>query len=64
MKKLLLAFLIATPLLQGCVINRLITQDDRINYSQYVETTNKLNLDREKAGLQPIHVMTFDEWER
>ena len=64
MKKLLLVILIATPLLQGCVAYRYFKSEDRDRYSEYVEQTNKLNLDREKAGLQPVHVMTFSEWEK
>jgi hypothetical protein len=35
---------------------------DRSSYSGYVQATNQLNTDREKSGLQPITVMTFEQW--
>ena len=48
--------------LQGCVVSRIMNSQDRKNYSDYVLQTNQLNTDREKAGLPPVKVMTFDEW--
>jgi hypothetical protein len=35
---------------------------DHQNYSNYVLKMEQINTDRQKDGLQPAHVMTFDEW--
>jgi len=60
MKRLLPAVLCV--LLTGCVPMIIMKSMDRDNYSKYVQTTNQLNLDREKSHLEPVRVMTFDEW--
>lgn len=50
------------PLLQGCIVTDTLTIADRKHYSEYRMQTERLNLDREKANLQPVKVMTFKEW--
>lgn len=57
---LLLAILLAC-LSSGCA---LMHASDHEHYSKYVQHTNELNVQREKASLAPIHVLTFDEWYR
>jgi hypothetical protein len=49
-------------MLQGCLASIIMNSQDRKNYSDYVTHTDQINTDREKAGLQPVKVMTFDEW--
>ena len=49
-------------LFTGCVPMIIMNSMDRDNYSKYVQATNQLNTDREKSGLQPVHVLTFEEW--
>jgi hypothetical protein len=48
--------------LTGCVPQMILKSQDRGKYSEYVQETNRLNTEREKSGLTPIHVMGFDEW--
>ncbi len=48
--------------LQGCVPMIVMHSMDRQHYSDYVVQTNQLNFQREKAGLKPVNVMTFDQW--
>jgi len=48
--------------LTGCVPHMIMKSQDRGKYSEYVQETNRLNTEREKSGLSPIHVMGFDEW--
>lgn len=61
--KLLLCSLgISITVLTGCVAQMVTDSQDRHHYSEYVERTNQLNTEREKNGLAPVHVMTFDEW--
>ena len=46
----------------GCVPMMIMKSLDRDHYSEYVQATNKLNTEREQAGLTPVEVMTFEEW--
>jgi hypothetical protein len=48
--------------LQGCVPMIVMNSMDHQHYSDYVTQTNQLNFQRQKAGLQPVPVMTFDQW--
>ncbi len=48
--------------LQGCVPMIVMHSMDRQHYSDYVVQTNNLNFQREKAGLKPVTVMTFEQW--
>jgi len=50
------------PLLNGCVAQIVMNSQDRQHYSDYVTETQRINLEREKAKLQPEKIMTFDEW--
>ena len=49
-------------LLQGCVADMVMKSQDREHYSTYVQETQRLNLEREKVGLAPQKIMTFEEW--
>lgn len=60
--KTLLILLVASLTSTGCVPMIIMRSMDHDHYSQYVETTNQLNTDREKSHLEPLHVLTFDEW--
>jgi hypothetical protein len=57
-----LLVLVLSTLLQGCVADMVMKSQDREHYSDYVKETGRLNLEREKAGLAPQKIMTFDEW--
>lgn len=46
----------------GCVPRMIMRSQDQEHYSHYVEETQKLNLERKKAKLEPVKVMTFQEW--
>lgn len=59
-KILLLAAL--TAMCTGCIPMIIMKSQDRDHYSTYVQETNRLNTEREQAGLAPVKVMTFDEW--
>ncbi len=50
------------PLLNGCVPYIIMNSQDRQHYSEYVTETQRLNLEREKANLAPLAIMTFKEW--
>jgi hypothetical protein len=62
MKPLLTVLLLIGILSTGCVPKMIMNSMDHDKYSEYVQNTNHLNLEREKAGLKPIPVMTFNEW--
>jgi hypothetical protein len=48
--------------LQGCVPTIVMNSMDHQHYSDYVTQTDQLNFQREKAGLKPVPIMTFDQW--
>jgi hypothetical protein len=48
--------------LQGCVPAMVMKSMDHEHYSDYVTKTEQINFEREKAGLQPTPIMTFDQW--
>jgi hypothetical protein len=58
----LTVIVLAATLLQGCVAQIVMKSQDRQHYSEYVTETQRINLEREKANLQPQKIMTFDEW--
>ena len=60
--KLTILLSLAAVLLTGCVAQMVTNSMDHDKYSQYVQETNRLNTEREKSNLAPVHVMTFDEW--
>jgi hypothetical protein len=57
----IICFLVSL-LLQGCVADIVMKSQDRQHYSDYVTETQRLNLEREKAGLAPTKILTFEEW--
>jgi hypothetical protein len=36
--------------------------EDRKNYSSYIQETQRVNFEREKAGLKPETPMTYEQW--
>lgn len=61
MKTLSLAVLCV--LVSGCSIaHRIKESDDREAYLRYRTETDRLNFEREKAGMAPASMLTFDEW--
>jgi len=50
------------PLLHGCVSDIVMKSQDRQHYSEYLTETQRINLEREKAGLAPEKMLTFEEW--
>jgi hypothetical protein len=48
--------------LPGCVPQMVMNSMDHQHYSDYVVKTEQINLDRQKAGLQPVAIMTFGQW--
>ena len=50
------------PLLQGCVVQRVMDSEDRKHYSEYRIQAERLNMEREKAGLPAQSIQTFDDW--
>ncbi len=62
-RKISLSLLALTALLQqGCVAEIVMKSQDRQHYSEYVTETQRINLEREKAKLEPEKTMTFEEW--
>ena len=61
-KRPLILLTIAASLMSGCIPQMVMKSQDRQHYSEYVTETQRLNLEREKANLAPIKVMTFEEW--
>ena len=53
---------LAAMLLQGCIAQRVMKSQDRQHYSEYVTETERINLEREKAKLPPLKIMTFNQW--
>ena len=49
-------------LLAGCVPQMVMQGLDRGNYREYQLEMEKLNFEREKAGLQPKPIPTYNEW--
>ena len=45
-----------------CIAGRIMESQDREAYSRYRTDAERISLEREKAGLAPQHVMTFEEW--
>ena len=62
MKPTLAVLSLTTLLITGCVPMMIMNSFDHDNYLKYVQTTNQLNTDREKSGLEPVRVIPFDEW--
>lgn len=58
----LAAIMLLAVTLQGCVPELVMNSMDHQHYSDYVTSTEQINFEREKAGLQPTPIMTFDEW--
>lgn len=57
--------LVVLPLLAalpGCIPQMVLNSEDHQHYSDYVIKTEQINTEREKDGLQPDKIMTFDEW--
>jgi hypothetical protein len=54
--------LIACPIWQGCIASRIMDSEDRKHYSEYLNETQRINLEREKAGLPASKPLTLDEW--
>ncbi|MSU62637.1 MAG: hypothetical protein EXS31_09600 [Pedosphaera sp.] len=75
-KKLILivslaASLVTASLLQGCVVAavgagigaaKYGSAKQKDAYAKYRTDMEKLNFEREKAGLQPTAIMTYEEW--
>jgi hypothetical protein len=61
-KSVLLSLATAASLFQGCIAQRIMDSEDRKNYSDYRMSAERLNMEREKAGLQPQNIQTFEEW--
>lgn len=61
-KSALATVVLVAPLLQGCIAQRIMDSEDRKNYSEYRMQAERLNTEREKAGLAPQKILTFDEW--
>jgi hypothetical protein len=62
LKKTLIIAVLVCPFLNGCVPQIIMKSQDRQHYSEYVTETQRINLEREKANLAPVKVMTFNEW--
>lgn len=58
----LLVFVPLMATLPGCVPQMVMNSMDHQHYSDYVVKTEQINLDRQKAGLQPVAIMTFGQW--
>lgn len=48
----------------GCVVNRLMTAEERQAYLQYRNEVDRLNFEREKAGLPREKPLTYEEWRK
>lgn len=60
----LAAIMLLAVTLQGCVPQLVMNSMDHEHYSDYVTKTEQINFERQKAGLQPTPIMTFDEWKQ
>jgi hypothetical protein len=47
---------------QGCIANRITDSEDRKHYSEYLNENQRINLDREKAGLPAQQPLSFEQW--
>jgi hypothetical protein len=65
------ALLMATTLLQGCIIAAVGAGIGAIEYADaqhkeaythYRTSMERVNIDREKLGLRPSHIMSYGEW--
>ena len=72
-KFLLLVLLVSAVLLQGCVIAALgagvgaaamygnaVQREDYVRYRTEME---RLNFDRERSGMLPTSIMTYEQWD-
>lgn len=59
-----LCVLVGVMWLAGCqpLGHRIMDSKDREAYSEYRMESERINLEREKAGLSPQQIQTFDEW--
>lgn len=61
--KLHVLLLCSTALLwSGCVAEMVRDSDERNHYAEYRMQADRLNFDREKAGLPPQPVQSFEDW--
>ena len=62
LKAIAILTLVLAQLMQGCIVSRIMDSEDRKHYSEYMQETQRINLEREKAGLAPQKTATFEEW--
>jgi hypothetical protein len=56
------AIILLAVTLQGCVPQLVMNSMDHEHYSDYVTKTEQINYERQKSGLQPVQIMTFQQW--
>ena len=67
-KTCLVLFALAATLLQGCLASGLIAMNsvmkshEHQRYEEYVNETQRINLERQKSNLPPEKIMTFKQW--
>jgi len=49
-------------MLQSCMGYTYIDKERRDIYMTYRMESERINLEREKAGLKPHHIMSYEEW--
>ena len=65
--RLILTFFLAATV-AGCtnpavdITNRAMDSRDTSAYNEYLKDAANINLEREKAGLAPMTIMSRDEW--
>lgn len=48
----------------GCVVDRVMDSEDRRQYLDYRTESERINLEREKSGLTPHPIMSYEEWKK
>ncbi|MCX8157591.1 MAG: hypothetical protein N3J91_14285 [Verrucomicrobiae bacterium] len=48
----------------GCVVDRIMDSEDRKHYLDYRTEAERINMEREKNGLPPRPILTYEEWKK
>jgi len=51
-------------LFQGCIVDRIMTAQEKESYARYRSEAERTSLEREKNGLPPQQIMSYEEWSK
>ena len=60
----LLVLLALLVINNGCVVDRVMDSEDRRHYLDYLTEIERINTEREKSGLAPRPILSYEEWKK